>query len=237
MIKERRQNRRVMVILAHPDDPEYFCGGTVARWAQEGDDVTYVLATRGERGTNDPRLTPTQLALIREEEQRAAARVLGVREVVFLDYPDGSLSPDLNLRRDLTRQIRRHQPDVVITCDPTVRYRPHYLSHPDHLAVGDAALDAVFPDARNPLQFPELLEEGLEPHHVAEVYISGAAEPDTEVDITDSLQRKVTALREHHTQVSDPDGLEERLREWHRVEDENGQVRYVERFRRIVLGR
>ncbi|MGD1995909.1 MAG: PIG-L deacetylase family protein [Anaerolineae bacterium] len=228
--------QRVMVILAHPDDPEFFCGGTVGRWAKEGREIIYVLATHGEGGSDDPRMTREQLACIREEEQRAAARVLGVHEVVFLDYPDGLVIPSLDLRRDLTRQIRRWRPGVVITCDPTLRYRLHYINHPDHRAVGDAALDAIFPDARNRLQFPDLLQEGLEPHRVREVYIAGAAEPDTEVDITDSLGRKVAALREHRSQISDLDGLEARLREWHRVEGEDGRPRYVERFRRIVLG-
>ncbi len=227
--------QRVMVILAHPDDPEFFCGGTIGRWAHEGKEIIYVLATRGERGSDDPEISPEQLAHIREEEQRAAARVLGVREVIFLDYPDGSLIPTLDLRRDLTRQIRRWKPDIVITCDPTVRYRSGYLNHPDHRAIGDAALDAIFPDARNPLQFPELRAEGLEPHRVREVYIAGAANPDTEVNITDFLALKVAALRHHRSQIRDPEGLEARLKEWHRADGPDGTVRYVERFRRVVL--
>lgn len=234
-MEERQQPQRVMVILAHPDDPEYFCGGTVARWAQEGREVTYVLVTHGERGSDDPQRTPEELAHVRETEQRAAAAVLGVSEVVFLDHPDGSVVSNLDLRRDLARQIRRVRPDVVITCDPTVRYRSTYVNHPDHRAVGDAALDAVFPDSRNPHQFPELLKEGLEPHHVREVYIAGAAEPDTEVDITRSFQQKVDALREHRSQIADFDALEARLRERYRVEGEDGAVRYVEEFRRIKL--
>lgn len=227
--------RRVMVILAHPDDPEFFCGGTVGRWAREGKEIVYVLATRGERGSDDLSIPPETLARIREEEQRAAARVLGVREVVFLNYPDGSLTPSLDLRRDLAREIRRWRPDIVITCDPTVRYRSSHLNHPDHRAIGDAALDAVYPDARNPRQFPELLEEGLLPHRVQEVYIAGAAEPDTEVDITESLGLKLEALRQHRSQIRDPEGLEERLKEWYRKVEPDGTVRYVERFRRIVL--
>lgn len=227
--------QRVMVILAHPDDPEFFCGGTIGRWAYEGKEIIYVLATHGERGSDDPAISPEQLARIREEEQRAAARVLGVREVIFLNYPDGSLVPSLELRRDLARQIRRWKPDVVITCDPTVRYRSSYLNHPDHRAIGDAALDAVFPDARNPLQFPELRDEGLEPHRVREVYIAGAAQPDTEVDITDFLDRKLAALLQHRSQIKDPEGLEARLKEWYRAEGPDGSVRYVERFRRVVL--
>ncbi len=229
------RTRRVMVILAHPDDPEYFCGGTVGRWSGEGSQVVYVLATHGERGSDDPLMLPQELARIREAEQRAAAAVLGVREVVFLDYPDGSLVASLELRRDLARQIRRWRPDVVITCDPTVRYRSTGVNHPDHRAIGDAALDAVFPDARNPMQFPELLQEGLEPHRVREVYVAGAAEPDTEVDISATFPLKIEALRQHRSQIADPEGLEQRLREWYRVEGEDGTVRYVERFRLIRL--
>jgi LmbE family N-acetylglucosaminyl deacetylase len=225
-----------MVVLAHPDDPEFFCGGTVGRWAQEGAEVTYVLVTRGERGSDDPATNPEQLAEIREKEQRAAASVLGVRNVVFLGHPDGSVVAGLPLRRDITREIRRWQPDVVITCDP-VRSGWRYINHPDHRAVGESALDAVFPDSRNPLQFPELLEEGLEPHRVQEVYIAGATEPDTEVDITSSISLKLAALRHHRTQISDFEALEERLRERYRVQDESGKERYVERFKHIVLRR
>jgi LmbE family N-acetylglucosaminyl deacetylase len=225
-----------MIILAHPDDPEFFCGGTVGRWAQEGAEVVYLLATRGERGADDPETDTEQLALIRQEEQRAAASVLGVHEVVFLDHPDGSVVPSLELRRDIAREIRRWQPEVVVTCDP-VRSGRRYINHPDHRAVGSAALDAVFPDARNPLQFPELMADGLKPHIVQEVYIAGTAEPDTEVDITETIDLKIAALRHHRTQISDPVALEERLRDWYRVEDEDGTVRYVERFKYIALRR
>ena len=225
--------------MAHPDDPEFSCAGTVHRWAQEGHEIVYVLATRGEAGSDNLDLSAGQLAQVREKEQLAAAGLLGVAEVVFLDHPDGSVVANLDLRRDLARQIRRWRPDVVITTDPTVRYRPSHLNHPDHRAVGDAALDAVFPDARNPRQFPELLQdEGLEPHRVQEVYLVWGGTDDEaaeEVDITESIKWKVAALREHASQIRDPDRLEERLREGHRVEDGNGMVRYVERFRRIIL--
>lgn len=226
----------IMVVLAHPDDPEFFCGGTVGRWVQEGAEVVYILVTSGERGSDDPSTDPEKLAGIREKEQRAAASVLGVHDVVFLGHPDGSVVAGLPLRRDITREIRRWQPDVVITCDP-VRSGLRYINHPDHRAVGESTLDAVFPDSRNPLQFPELMEEGLEPHRVQEVYIAGATEPDTEVDITESIALKIAALRHHRTQISDFDALEERLRERYRVQDEDGDVRYVERFKHIVLRR
>ena len=237
---EQSERRRVMVIMAHTDDPEFACAGTVCQWVREGDEVVYVLATHGEAGSDDIRLTAQQLATVREKEQRAAARILGVNQIVFLDHPDGSLMATLDLRRDLTREIRRCQPDIVVTVDPTLRYHLSYLNHPDHRALGDAALDAVFPDARNPRQFPELLqEEQLEPHRVGEVYIAWGRRTDgegiVEVDITDVFGRKVAALLEHRSQISDPAGLEERLRERHRVEDGNGVVRYVERFKRVTL--
>jgi len=232
---ETQFTQRAMVILAHPDDPEFFCGGTVGRWAQEGREIIYVLATHGERGSDDPEMTPQRLGPTRQAEQRAAAEVLGVHQVIFLNHPDGSVVASLELRRDLAREIRRWRPDTVITCDPTVRYRVSYINHPDHRAVGDAALDAVFPDARNPLQFPELLRQGLEPHRVQEIYIAGAADPDTEVDITGSFHKKLAALQQHRSQIDDFEALEKRLQEWHRVAEDDGTVRYVEWFKHVDL--
>jgi len=160
--------QRAMVIVAHPDDAEFTMAGTVALWAQQGCAISYVLCTRGDRGSNDPQVTPWALARIREQEQRAACAILGVQEVVFLDYPDGTLEPTLALRRDLTREIRRFRPEVVLCPDPTVRfYGDHYLNHPDHRAAGSAALDAVFPSAETRYIFPELLaapgEGGVHP--------------------------------------------------------------------------
>jgi LmbE family N-acetylglucosaminyl deacetylase len=236
-MEEQSNRRRVMVIMAHPDDPEFSCAGTVCRWAREGSDVVYVLATHGEAGSDDTSVSTEELARVREEEEREAARILGVNDVVFLDYPDGSVVASLELRRDLTQQIRRWRPDVVITMDPNLRYRRSYLSHPDHRAVSGAVLDAVFPDARNPRQFPELLEEGLKPHRVQEVYIVCGAEAEAHisVDITDTFEKKVAALSVHRSQISDPVKLEERLRERHGIENGNGTTRYVERFKHIVL--
>ena len=236
-MEEQSNHRSVMVIMAHPDDPEFACAGTVCRWAQEGSQIVYVMATHGEAGSDDTSLSAEQLARVREQEEREAARILGVSDVVFLDHPDGSVVASLDLRRDLTRQIRRWRPDVVITMDPNLRYRRAYLSHPDHRAVAGAALDAVFPDARNPRQFPELLREGLQPHRVREVYIvSGKdAGADVTVDITDTFERKIAALRVHRSQISDPVRLEQRLKERHAIPGDNGTTRYVEWFKHIVL--
>ena len=151
-----------VVITAHPDDAEFTVGGTVARWAREGKTVIYVICTDGSRGSNDPKVRPEHLVAIRRAEQEAAARILGVEEIVFLGYEDGSLEPTLALRRDLTREIRRYRPDIVVCPDPTVRYYgDSYLNHPDHRAAGDAALDAAFPSAGTRYIFPELLAEGL----------------------------------------------------------------------------
>ncbi len=211
-IPERPQ--RVLVVMAHPDDAEFVCAGTVARWTSEGSEVVYLLVTSGDKGSNDPTMTPEQLVAIREAEQRAAARVLGVQQVEFLRYRDAEVVADLRLRRDLVRAIRRFRPDAVVCQDPTSRYfGQEYIQHPDHIAVGEATLAAVFPSARDRLTFPELLEEGLEPHVVPYVYLSGAREPDVFVDITAFFERKVEALRAHRSQLGDWDP-EPMLRLW-----------------------
>lgn len=221
--------------MAHPDDPEFAAGGTIARWAQEGHEVFYCLATRGEKGSDDPTMTPERLAAIREKEQRQAAQVLGVREVMFLDYIDGTLEPNLSLRRDIVRVIRKYQPDIVVTMDPETLIRGNrYINHNDHRAIGLATLDAIFPAAGNPMYFPELLHEGLKPHRVREVYLSTTEHANHWVDITDVFSVKMTALRCHMSQIPDPTALEKRLRERlrHQV---NGQEILAESFRRIIM--
>jgi LmbE family N-acetylglucosaminyl deacetylase len=207
--------QRVMGIFAHPDDPEFFCGGTFAKWAAEGRDIIFVLATSGDKGTGDTSLSSEQLIAVREAEERAAATRLGVQDVIFLRYPDGELQPTLALRRQLARLIRLKKPDIVVTNDPTARwYGAHYINHPDHRAIGDAALDAVFPAARDHLAFPELFrEEGLEPHKVRQVYLCGTHEPDAKVDVTDYLEVKIAALREHQSQIADMEAMARRQRE------------------------
>lgn len=226
-----------MIITAHPDDAEFTAAGTVAKWTRQGVIVIYVICTDGSRGSNDPQMKPEQLVAIRKAEQKAAARVLGVEEIVYLDYEDGSLEPTLALRRDLTREIRRYRPDIVICPDPTVRYYgDNYLNHPDHRAAGDAALDAVFPSARTRYIFPELLDEGLEPHRVREVYIRGALPPNLWVDISDTMELKIAALREHVSQVGRSEGWEERVRARARQAAEGQDMAYAESFKRIILG-
>jgi LmbE family N-acetylglucosaminyl deacetylase len=228
---------RVMVIMAHPDDAEFTVAGTVAKWAREGKAVIYVICTDGSRGSNDPKVRPEQMVAVRRAEQDAAARVLGVEEVVYLGYEDGTLQPSLALRRDLTRVIRRYRPDIVICQDPTVRYYGDgYLNHPDHRAAGDAALDAVFPSARTRYIFPELLAEGLEPHKVREVLIRGSLSPNLWVDISDTIELKIAALKKHESQVSHFQGLEEGIRARAQQVAEGQDMTYAESFKRITLG-
>lgn len=210
--------RRVLLIQAHPDDAEFMCGGTVAKWVQEGAEVHYCSITSGDKGTSDPTITGPEIASLREREQRNACEVLGVTCVTFLGYQDATLVPDLALRRELTRVIRRVRPDVLMCQDPTMRFSgQRYINHPDHIAAGEAALAAVFPSARDHKTFPELLDEGLEAHITPEVYIFGAKDADMWVDISSSIDTKIAALREHRSQVGDRDTeLTEMIREWGR---------------------
>ncbi|MBM3121265.1 MAG: PIG-L family deacetylase [Chloroflexi bacterium] len=230
----------VLVVLAHPDDPEFFCGGTLALWAQQGWAIDYCLLTRGDKGADDAASEPVALAQLREQEQRAAAAVLGVRSVRFLDQPDGYLTPDLALRKQVVRILRQVRPDIVVTCDPTNFFpSDRYINHPDHRAAGQATLDAVFPASGSALFFPELLsEEGLQPHRIRQVYVAMPQTANTLIDVTGTLERKIAALREHRSQIPDQAGLEARIRE--RLLDPASPPeapRYVERFRLIDLGR
>ena len=232
-------DERVLVVLAHPDDPEFYCGGTVARWGAEGREVCYCLLTRGDKGADESDADPERMARLREAEQRAAAGVLGVREVIFLNHPDGYLVPDLQLRKEVAGVIRRLQPAIVVTCDPTNFFPSStYINHPDHRAAGQATLDAVFPAAGSGMFFPELeRDQGLKPHKVRQVYVAGAVYPNTAVDVTAYVDRKIAALREHKSQIREPEGLEDRIRQW--LLDPNSPPdapRYVERFQRIDLG-
>ncbi len=228
---------RVMGIFAHPDDPEFFCGGTFAKWAAEGRHITFVLATSGDKGSGDFNMVSDQLVAIREVEERAAAARLGVQDVIFLGYPDGELKVSLNLRRQLTRLIRLKKPDIVVTNDPTARwYGSRYINHPDHRAIGDAALDAVFPTARDHLSFPELYSwEGLAPHKVTQVYLSGTHTPDTKVDVTDYLEIKIAALYEHKSQIADMEAMAARQRDDVDPEFAGDGKRYIESFRCFQL--
>ncbi len=208
----------VLVIVAHPDDIESWCAGTVCRFTDTGKQVAFVLCTSGDKGTSDPSQTPQEIAEIREVEQLAAAHFLGVESVTFLRWRDSEVEPTLALRRALVRQIRRHQPELVITHDPV----PPYRLHPDHRAVGRATLDAIFPCARDPLTFAEQIrEEGLHAHIVPEVWLFATETPDTWVDIHSTLPRKIAARLAHTSQHTNAQELE---RNWHRRANDIGDA-------------
>jgi LmbE family N-acetylglucosaminyl deacetylase len=204
---------RILGVFAHPDDVDFGAAATVAGWVAAGIEVTYLLVTRGDAGGFDDR-PREQMPAAREAEQRAAAAVVGVSQVEFLDgYADGTVTPTIELRRDLTRAIRRHRPDRVLTTSPLRRWeRIAGPSHPDHLAVGEAVTCAIYPDARNPFAFPELLAAGLEPWVVRELWFMGGPSPDHTIDVTDRFPAKLKALHAHESQTSHVD-LEAILRE------------------------
>lgn len=230
---ESPEAARVLAIFPHPDDAEFSCGGTVARWAAEGREITFCVVTNGDRGSDDPAMTPALLAETRRCEQIEAARILGVKDVIFMGRQDGTIVPDLDLRRDLTRVLRQVRPDAVITGDPSRYWSGNeYINHPDHRAVAEAALAAIFPSAGNRLYFPELLVEGLEPHKIKQVYISSPADADTFIDISDFMGRKIEALRAHACQMGDWDP-DEPVREWNAADGKRHDppVAYAEDFR------
>src|SRR5215472_7462819 len=206
---------RILVVSAHPDDVDFGSAGTVAGWTDGGIDVVYCVVTDGAAGGSDPSVSRSEMVTIRQAEQLAAAKCVGVSDVRFLGYPDGQLEPTLALRKDLTRVIRQVRPDRLICQSPERNYDRLPVSHPDHRAAGSAAIDAVYPDARNPFAFPDLAaDEGLEAWTVREIWISGGAQPSHFVDVTDNFHRKVAALRAHDSQVGGMDGLEDFVRGW-----------------------
>lgn len=220
---------RVLLIVAHPDDIESWAAGTVCRFIDAGKYVAYVLCTSGDKGSSDPTMTPAEVGARREAEQVEAARVLGVRDVVFLRWPDSEVEPALALRRELVRQVRYFRPDLVITHDPV----PPYRLHPDHRAVGRATLDALFPCARDPLTFPEHRQEGLQAHVVPEAWLFATETPDLWVDIAAVLPRKIAARLAHASQFTDAQELE---RNWYRRAAEVGRpagLAGAEAFKRV----
>ena len=226
--------KRALSIQAHPDDQEFSIAGTLAKWAKAGCEIISVVITSGDAGSNDPKhgadYKPT-LARIREREQKAANKVLGIKETVFLGYPDGELEPTLALRKELTRLIRQHKPDTVVIGDPQgVFYGNGYINHPDHRAAAQAGLYAVFPSSETRLIFTDLLSEGHEPHKVKRVYVHGAEKSDTWVDITETMDTKLEALRKHVSQLGEFDP-EKMLREWAEEEGKEKGFRYAEAYK------
>ena len=190
---------RAMLVIPHPDDAEGGVGGTVAKWVAEGTEVVFVLCTNGDKGTSDPEMTTEKLGAIREKEQAAAAECLGVKEVIYLRYGDGELDDTAKFRGELVRAIRKHRPDVVFCTDP---FRQTFYLHRDHRISGQVTLDAVFPYARDFLHYNEHIQEGLETHKVGDILMWGTEHPDTFIDITDTIDHKINALKKHASQVA-----------------------------------
>lgn len=205
---------QVLVITAHPDDVDFGAAGSVATWVAQGVKAAYCIVTDGASGALDAATDLSTLPALRQEEQRAAAATVGVDEVHFLGYPDGKLEVTLDLRRDLSRVIRQVRPDRVVAQSPERNWGRIRASHPDHLAAGEAVLRAVYPDARNPFAFPELMAEGLEPHVVDEVWLMASPRAERAVDITDVVEQKIAALRCHRSQVGEGEQLEQMIRGW-----------------------
>ena len=235
MSEPGEEYRRGMVVVAHADDAEWGCSGTVARWCAEGWEVVYVLCTDGSKGSDDPEISTEELVKIRQQEQLNAGKVLGLHNVVFLGYEDSLLQPTLDLRRDIAREIRRYRPDVLICKGPTRRFTGNgYIGHPDHFASGEAALSAVFPTARDRLTFPELLQEGLEPHKVREVWIMEHDNADQYVDVTDYIETSIAALQQHKSQVT-VEEADKYMRQWRSRVGEKVGFKYAEGFKRFKL--
>jgi LmbE family N-acetylglucosaminyl deacetylase len=228
---------RALVIFSHPDDAEFGAAATIAALTARGVRVDYVVTTDGSKGTDDPSMTPEELAATRIAEQRAAADVLGVTEIVHLGYPDGYLMPSLELRRAIVRQIRRFQPDLVIAQNPQRRSDGNpYIAHPDHLATGEATLAAVYPAARDRLNFPELLDEGLEPWKVRQVLVTGHEQPNLWLDVGKTFATGLAALRCHTSQFGDWAEVEKRVRERAREAGKESGHRLAQSFLSIELG-
>jgi LmbE family N-acetylglucosaminyl deacetylase len=227
-----------LVIVAHPDDADFGPAGTIGRWIREGSEGHLVCCTSGDAGADDPRTDPLELGGIREREQRAAADRLGYREVTFLHRPDGALENDLALREQLVRLIRTVRPDAVVTMDPTILiHADGYVQHTDHRAAAQAAVDAVYPAARNAMAFPHLaIHEGLDPHAVRWLYLFFTDKPNAWVDVSDTIDLKIEALREHASQLRRPEELEERIRGWAKAEGDRVGVAAAESFRVIEIG-
>lgn len=226
---------RVMVITAHPDDSEFGAGGTVARHVKDGREVTYLIATNGNKGSSDRTMTPERLASIRAAEQRNAARVLGVERVEFLGYEDCELEDTRDLRRDVTRQIRKWRPDLVVTMQP-LRTKNLYASHRDHRTIAGVALDCIYPLARDHMAFPELLSE-FEPHKVREVHLMQWDDADLVVDISEVMDLKLKALACHQSQFNDFTGVEQRVRERAVALGKPKNYTFAEAFDRILMPR
>lgn len=228
--------KRILVILAHPDDPDFFCGAMLARWCQQGHEVHYCLLTKGQKGAQDVNVIPEELAEIRVHEQGAAAREIGVKSVEFLDYVDGEVFPDLAMRKKVVRVIRKWRPQILVGCDPLNLFpNDNRINHPDHRAAGQVVVDAAFPAAGNPMFFPELiLEEGLTPHSVEELWLSATSAGNLSVDLTDYFDDKLRAIHCHRSQINVPlEQFDATMRQRFVIDPVTGKEVFYEQFRRI----
>jgi LmbE family N-acetylglucosaminyl deacetylase len=206
--------KRVLVVMAHPDDCDFGAGGTIAQWTAHGIEVSYCIITNGDQGGEESGIPLEEMAKVRQKEQRDAGAALGVSEITYLNYRDGWLMPSIELRKEIVRAIRIAKPDRMVVQSPERNWERIYSSHPDHLAAGETAIQAVYPDARNPFAFTDLKEAGLEPWRVREVWITGSPTPNHFVDITETFSRKMDALHAHVSQTAHNKELENMVRSW-----------------------
>lgn len=232
------EKKKILVILAHPDDPEFFCGAAIARWCNLGHDVNYCLITKGQRGAQDSQVSVAEIEHTRIAEQKAAARFLGVSSVTFLNFMDGDLVPDLKLREEIVRIIRSARPNIVVTSDPQNLFlAENRINHPDHRAAGQAVIDAVFPNAGN---IRYLVEDNnhikLEPHQVEEVWLVLTHQPNLSIDVSAFFEKKVNAIFCHHSQLREKiESFKEKYRSNWEIDSEDGELKYYEKFKRISL--
>lgn len=206
--------KRVLVVMAHPDDCDFGAGGTIAQWTARGIHVSYCIITNGDQGGEESGIPLDQMASVRQKEQRDAGKALGVTDITYLNYRDGWLAPSMELRKDIVKAIRIAKPDRMVVQSPERNYERVFASHPDHLAAGETAVQAVYPDARNPFAFTDLKEAGFEPWRVREVWMTGSPNPNHFVDITETFPKKIAALHAHVSQTAHNKELEKMVREW-----------------------
>lgn len=235
--KKKNNNKTILVSFAHSDDAEFGCGGTIARWAKEGAKIYYLICTNGNKGSQDPRMTPKRLTQIRRKEQLAAAKILGVKKVFFLNHNDCELEPTMELKEEIVKVVRLTKPDIVLTFDPKMRYseKRGYINHPDHIAAGEATLAAVYPAARDRLTFPEHEKLGLKPHGVGEVLMFNFDEANFFVDIGETIDKKLEALESHKSQIGNFSEVKKMILEWASTQGKKAKVKYAEGFKRIIL--
>lgn len=229
---------RVLVIMAHPDDPDFSCSGTAIQMAAQGIEVTYMILTNGDKGNHNPLITRNQLILMRKEEQRAAAALSGVKSVIFMDEEDGFLRPTPEIRKRVTREIRRIRPQLIICSSPDRYFSGNgYINHPDHRNAGLVAMEAIFPAADNPMFYPDMANEGYLPHKISQLYVSGHEDADVEVDVTEGIETKIASILSHKSQFPEPEQMEKWLKERWGEKQADGTLRHFERFKGLHFNR